>query len=53
MMKKFAKWLAVLLTFCLLLTSCTPAGTAGGGSETVYSQETQNLEKLCKVWGYV
>ena len=53
MMKKFAKWLAVLLMICLMLTACTPAGTAGGGSETVYSQETQNLEKLCKVWGYV
>lgn len=53
MMKKFAKWLEVLLMICLMLTACTPAGTAGGGSETVYSQETQNLEKLCKVWGYV
>ena len=53
MMKKFAKWLEVLLMICLMLTACTPAGTAGGGSETVYSQETQTLEKLCKVWGYV
>ena len=53
MLKKFAKWLEVLLMICLMLTACTPAGTAGGGSETVYSQETQNLEKLCKVWGYV
>ena len=53
MMKKFAKWLEVLLMICLMLTACTPAWTAGGGSETVYSQETQNLEKLCKVWGYV
>ena len=35
MMKKFAKWLEVLLMICLMLTACTPAGTAGGGSETV------------------
>lgn len=53
MMKKFAKWLEVLLMICLMLTACTPAGTAGGGSETVYSQRNTDLEKLCKVWGYV
>lgn len=44
MMKKFAKWLAVLLTICLMLTACTPAETAGGSGEDTYSQEVQNLE---------
>ena len=52
MLKKFAKWLAVLLTICLMLTACTPAETAGGSGEDTYSQEVQNLEKLCLVWGY-
>lgn len=52
MLKKFAKWLAVLLMICLMLTSCTPAGTARESSENTYSQEVQNLEKLCLVWGY-
>lgn len=39
----------MLLCICILLTSCAPVGNEKGE----YSQEVQNLEKLCKVWGYV
>lgn len=48
-MSKWAKFLAMLLCVCLLFTACTPAGEK---NKAEYSQEVQNLEKLCKVWGY-
>ena len=48
-MKKMARLVAVLLCICMLFTSCAPAGF----EKEEYSQEVQNLEKLCKVWGYV
>ncbi len=50
-MKKHIKLFAFLLSFCILLTSCTSAGD-GKSADSGYSQEVQNLEKLCKVWGY-
>ena len=49
-MKKFTKFLAALLCLCLLLTACTGAKQR---NRDEYSQEVQNLEKLCLVWGYV
>ena len=52
-MKKIAKLVAVLLCVCMLFTSCAPVGTNGEKTaDSEYSQEVQNLEKLCKVWGY-
>ncbi len=53
-MKRWTRLLSVLLLVCLLLTACTSVsnGSAGQKSEAEYSQEVQNLEKLCKVWGY-
>lgn len=52
-MNKWTRLLAVLLLVCLLFTSCSPAGTPDKKStDSEYSQEVQNLEKLCKVWGY-
>lgn len=48
-MSKWTRLLAVLLCVCLLFTSCAPVGN----EKEEYSQEVQNLEKLCKVWGYV
>ena len=48
-MSKWTRLLAVLLCVCLLFTSCAPVGN----EKKEYSQEVQNLEKLCKVWGYV
>lgn len=48
-MKKIARLIAVLLCICMLFTSCAPVGY----EKKEYSQEVQNLEKLCKVWGYV
>ena len=48
-MSKWTRLLAVLLCVCLLFTSCTSAGEK---NKAEYSQEVQNLEKLCKVWGY-
>ncbi len=48
-MKKIVRLVAMLLCICILLTSCAPVGNEKGE----YSQEVQNLEKLCKVWGYV
>ena len=53
-MKKMARLVAVLLCICMLFTSCAPVGTNGEKTaDSEYSQEVQNLEKLCKVWGYV
>ena len=49
-MGKIAKCLAILLTFCLLLTSCAPASQQPAGSSEA---QIENLTKLCKVWGYV
>ena len=49
-MKKIAKCLAILLTFCLLLTSCAPAPQQPAGNSEA---QVENLAKLCKVWGYV
>lgn len=49
-MGKIAKCLAILLTFCLLLTSCAPAPQQPAGSSEA---QIENLTKLCKVWGYV
>lgn len=42
--------LTVLLCVCLLFTSCASAAQKKSAN---YSQEVQNLEKLCRVWGYV
>ena len=50
MMKKFAKWLEVLLMICLMLTACTPASQQPTGNSEA---QVENLAKLCKVWGYV
>ena len=51
--RRLVKLLAVLLSICLLFTSCAPAGVSDEKSTDLkYSQEVQNLEKLCKVWGY-
>ena len=47
-MKKWFQVVAVFLSICLILTACTP--TENGKQK--YSQEVQNLEKLCLVWGY-
>lgn len=52
-MKKMARLVAVLLCICMLFTSCTPAGqSVDSNGNTVNSQKVENLEKLCKVWGY-
>lgn len=52
-MKNIARLVAVLLCICMLFTSCTPVGQSVDSSEnTVNSQKVENLEKLCKVWGY-
>ena len=52
-MKNIAKLVAVLLCICMLFTSCTLVGQSVDSSEnTVNSQKVENLEKLCKVWGY-
>lgn len=48
-MSKWTRLLAVLLCVCLLFTACTSAGEK---NKAEYSQEVQNLEKLCLVWGY-
>ena len=48
-MKKYFQVITAFLSICLILTSCAPI--ENGKQE--YSQEVQNLEKLCKVWGYV
>ena len=50
-MKKFTKFLAALLCLCLLLTSCAPAEQEEA-DVSGDSQQVQNLEKLCLVWGY-
>ncbi len=47
-MKKYFRVITAFLSICLILTSC--ASTENGKQE--YSQEVQNLEKLCLVWGY-
>ena len=49
-MKKIAKCLAILMTLCLLFTSCAPASQQPAGSSEA---QVENLAKLCKVWGYV
>ena len=52
-MKKIVRLVSVLLCICMLFTSCAPVGTNGEKTaDSEYSQEVQNLEKLCKVWGY-
>lgn len=48
--KRLVKLLAGLLCICLLFTSCVPAETTEELSAD--SPKVQNLEKLCKVWGY-
>ncbi len=51
--KRLVKLLAGLLSICLLFTSCVPAEVSDEKSTDLKdSQEVQNLEKLCKVWGY-
>lgn len=51
--RRLVKLLAVLLSICLLFTSCAPAEVSDEKSTDLkYSQEVHNLEKLCKVWGY-
>ena len=49
-MKKIARFMATLLVICLIFTSCSPIENE---KQEKYSREVQNLEKLCKVWGYV
>ena len=49
-MKKIIRVVAVLLCICMLFTSCAPAETTEELSAD--SPKVQNLEKLCKVWGY-
>lgn len=49
-MKKYFQVITAFLSVCLILTSCAPIEN---GKQEKYSQEVQNLEKLCKVWGYV
>lgn len=49
-MKKIARLVAALLCVCMLFTSCAPAETTEELSAD--SPKVQNLEKLCKVWGY-
>ena len=52
-MKKIARLVAALLCICMLFTSCTPVGqSVDSNGNTVNSQKIENLEKLCKVWGY-
>ena len=52
-MNKWTRLLSALLLVCLLFTSCAPAGQSVDSSEnTKDSQKAENLEKLCKVWGY-
>ena len=48
--KGLFKIMTALLCLCLLLTACTGAKQR---NRDEYSQEVQNLEKLCLVWGYV
>lgn len=48
--KRLVKLLAGLLSICLLFTSCAPAEVSDEKSRD--SQQVQNLEKLCLVWGY-
>jgi len=50
-MKKFTKFLAALLYLCMLLTACAPAEQEEA-EVSGDSQQVQNLEKLCLVWGY-
>ena len=52
-MNKWTRLLSALLLVCLLFTSCAPVGQSVDSSEnTADSQKAENLEKLCKVWGY-
>ena len=49
--RRLVKLLAGLLSICLLFISCAPAELSDEKSRDLkYSQEVQNLEKLCKVW---
>lgn len=51
--RRLVKLLAGLLSICLLFISCAPIEVSDEKSTDLkYSQEVQNLEKLCKVWGY-
>ena len=49
--KGLFKIMAALLCLCLLLTSCAPAEQEEA-DVSGDSQQVQNLEKLCLVWGY-
>ena len=52
-MNKWTRLLSALLLVCLLFTSCAPAGQSVDSSENTKDfQKAENLEKLCKVWGY-
>ena len=52
-MKKYVKCFLILLTICLLFISCAPAGqNVASNGNTMNTQRVENLEKLCKVWGY-
>ena len=52
-MKKCFQVVAVILSICLILTAYAPAGEdVGSNGNTADSQKVENLEKLCKVWGY-
>ena len=52
-MKKWFHVVAVILSICLILTACAPAEEdVGSNGNTADSQKVENLEKLCKVWGY-
>ena len=47
--KRYFRFLVLMLTLCLMLTSCAPAPQQATGNSQV---QVENLAKLCKVWGY-
>ena len=49
--KGLFKVMTALLCLCLLLTACAPAEQEEA-EVSGDSQQVQNLEKLCLVWGY-
>lgn len=47
--KRYFRFLVLMLTLCLMLTSCAPAPQQETGNSQA---QVENLAKLCKVWGY-